>query len=170
TDTVIAQPALGAVEMGLVRLLARLGIEPDMTAGHSYGEYVALCAAGVLPDTALFDLSEKRGRAITESIQGDGGSMAAVPAGADVVVQALDGTPGITIANHNSPRQTVISGASDQVQAALAKLEAAGVAGRRIPVACAFHSPLMQPARDRLAVALASQNFSSPRSAVFSNT
>src|ERR1035438_1471566 len=52
TDTVVAQPALGVVEIGLCRTLERLGVRPDMTAGHSYGEYVALAAAGVISDIA----------------------------------------------------------------------------------------------------------------------
>src|ERR1022692_3507475 len=57
TDTVIAQPALGVVEIGLCHTLERLGVHADMTAGHSYGEYVALAAAGVISDSALFELS-----------------------------------------------------------------------------------------------------------------
>ena len=69
---------------------------------------------------------------------------------------------GITLANHNSPRQTVISGANAAVGAAIKKLEAAGLAARPIPVACAFHSPLMEPARERFAEVLARQTFAKP--------
>ncbi len=169
TDTVVAQPALGAVEAALHSLLARCGVSPDMTAGHSYGEYVALYAAGVVTDEALFDLSETRGRAIRESLTGEAGTMAAVADGPDAVTQALGGLSGIAVANYNSPRQTVISGATDIIQSAVRILGEAGLSARLIPVACAFHSPLMQPARDRLAVALSRQNFSRPRVPVFSN-
>ena len=119
-----------------------------MTAGHSYGEYVALAAAGVISDSALFDLSESRGRAIKDTTHDEAGTMAAVQADADAITKALDGMEGITLANHNSPRQTVISGANAAVRAAIQKLEAAGLAARLIPVACAFHSPLMEPARE----------------------
>jgi acyl transferase domain-containing protein/NAD(P)-dependent dehydrogenase (short-subunit alcohol dehydrogenase family)/acyl carrier protein len=170
TDTVVAQPALGAVEIGLCHALARLGVRPDMTAGHSYGEYVALAAAGVISDSALFDLSESRGRAIKDTTHDEAGAMAAVSADADAITKALDGMEGITLANHNSPRQTVISGANAAVHAAIQKLEAAKLAARLIPVACAFHSPLMQPARERFAEVLARQTFAKPRVAVFSNT
>src|ERR1022692_1367119 len=174
TDTVVAQPALGVVEIGLCHTLERLGVHPDMTAGHSYGEYVALAAAGVISDSALFDLSESRGRALKDTTHDEAGTMAAVSADADAIAKALDGLAdhglGITLANHNSPRRTVISGANAAVGAAIKKLEAAGLAARLIPVACAFHSPLMEPARERFAEVLAKQTFAKPRAAVFSNT
>src|ERR1039457_997557 len=174
TDTVVAQPALGVVEIGLCHTLERLGVHPDMTAGHSYGEYVALAAAGVISERALFDLSESRGRAIKDTTHDEAGTMAAVSADADAIAKALDGLAdhglGITLANHNSPRQTVISGANAAVGAAIKKLETAGLAARLIPVACAFHSPLMEPARERFAEVLAKQTFAKPHVAVFSNT
>jgi acyl transferase domain-containing protein/NAD(P)-dependent dehydrogenase (short-subunit alcohol dehydrogenase family) len=170
TDTVVAQPALGVVEIGLCRTLERLGVHPDMTAGHSYGEYVALAAAGVISDNALFELSESRGRAIKDTTHDEAGTMAAVSADAETIAKALDGMEGITLANHNSPRQTVISGANAAVHAAIQKLESAKLAARLIPVACAFHSPLMEPARERFAEVLARQIFAKPRVAVFSNT
>ena len=170
TDTVVAQPALGVVEIGLSHALARLGVRPDMTAGHSYGEYAALAAAGVISDDALFDLSESRGRSIKDTTHDEAGTMAAVSADADAIAKALDGMEGITLANHNSPRQTVISGSNAAVKAAIPKLEAAGLAAKPIPVACAFHSPLMEPARARFGEVLARQTFQKPAVAVFSNT
>jgi acyl transferase domain-containing protein/NAD(P)-dependent dehydrogenase (short-subunit alcohol dehydrogenase family)/acyl carrier protein len=170
TDTVVAQPALGVVEIGLCHALERLGVRPDMTAGHSYGEYVALAAAGVISDSTLFELSEARGRGIKDTTHEEAGTMAAVSADADAITRALEGVDGITLANHNSPRQTVISGANAAVAAAIKKLEAAKLAARSIPVACAFHSPLMEPARERFAAVLAQQTFAKPTAAVFSNT
>jgi len=170
TDTLVAQPALGVVEIGLCRVLERLGVRPDMTAGHSYGEYVALAAAGVISDKALFDLSESRGRAIKDTTHDEAGTMAAVQADAETITKALAGMEGITLANHNSPSQTVISGAKDAVRAAIQKLEASGLVARLIPVACAFHSPLMEPARARFAEVLARQAFATPSATVFSNT
>ncbi|HSM77053.1 MAG TPA: beta-ketoacyl synthase N-terminal-like domain-containing protein, partial [Bryobacteraceae bacterium] len=169
TDTAVAQPALGAVEAGAYRLLRRLGVAPDMTAGHSYGEYVALFAAGVIDETTLLRLSEARGRVIKQSVGADSGAMAAVSADAGAIRQALGDPSGVVLANLNSPRQTVISGSSDAVKAALKTLEGARLAAKLIPVACAFHSPLMQPARDRLASVLKDQNFQAPEAEVFSN-
>ena len=171
TATAVAQPALGAVEIALTRLLARLGVIPDMTAGHSYGEYTALAAAGVITEDALFELSERRGNAIEESTRGgDAGTMAAVLAEAGQVELALNGASNITIANYNSPKQTIIAGTRQDVAAAIEKLSAQKLAAKAIPVACAFHSPLMAPARERLAAVLDRQTYSSPTAQVFSNT
>ncbi len=170
TDTIVAQPALGVVEIALCRMLERLGVHADMTAGHSYGEYVALAAAGVISEGGLFDLSESRGRAIKDTTREESGTMAAVQADAEAITQALGDMEGITLANHNSPRQTVISGANDAVQSAIQKLGAAGLTARLIPVACAFHSPLMEPARNLFGQVLAKQTFTKPSLAVFSNT
>ena len=170
TDTVVAQPALGAVEIAYHRLLARLGVHPAMTAGHSYAEYVALCAAGVFNEETLLELSAARGRAIQESVSGDMGAMAAVPADAATVAQALEGHPDIVLANYNAPRQTIVAGPTEAVKNALAHLDTAGLKATLLPVSCAFHSPLMQPARDRLAAALANVRYASPAIPVFSNT
>jgi acyl transferase domain-containing protein len=76
TDTRIAQPALGAIEGGLFHLLSSLGVRPDFVAGHSYGEYVALYAAGVLNLEDFMRLSEARGRFIVEGVGDDPGAMA----------------------------------------------------------------------------------------------
>ena len=170
TDTVVAQPALGAVEIGLFRLLANLGVKPDLVAGHSYGEYVALCAAGVFGERALFAVSEARGRAIKDSVADAPGAMAAVSATGEAVAEALDGTPGVWLANFNAPQQTVIAGRREDLEAAIRTLEARGLSTRALPVACAFHTPLMQAARERLAAALSALPCATPRAEVFSNS
>ncbi|MPZ19325.1 MAG: SDR family oxidoreductase [Luteitalea sp.] len=174
TDTHVAQPALAAIEVGAAELLARLGIRPDMTAGHSYGEYVALWAAGVLDESALFEISEIRGRVIKESLGGDAGTMAAVYAAADEVVQALaaqgDAPAEVWLANLNSPRQTVIAGGTAALEEATRRLAGAGLKSQPIPVACAFHSPLMQASQVRLAAALSATAWQRPRIPVYSNS
>jgi acyl transferase domain-containing protein/NAD(P)H-dependent flavin oxidoreductase YrpB (nitropropane dioxygenase family)/NADP-dependent 3-hydroxy acid dehydrogenase YdfG len=170
TDTVVAQPALGAVEIGLVDLLLDLGLEPDMVAGHSYGEYVALAAAGALSPEALFAISEARGRAIKESVGETPGTMAAVLAPAEKVADALREVPNVWLANFNAPKQTIIAGAPADVENAVAMLERASLRAKPIPVACAFHSPLMERARTRLAGELARLDLKAPRIPVFSNT
>jgi acyl transferase domain-containing protein/NAD(P)-dependent dehydrogenase (short-subunit alcohol dehydrogenase family) len=170
TDTHVAQPALGVMESALAKLLRRLGVEPDMAAGHSYGEYTALWAAGVLSDEALMDLSEARGRSIKESVQGDMGAMAAVQGDAQAVAEVLCEFPGVIIANDNSPRQLVIAGASGSVRGAARILSERGLPAKMLPVACAFHSALMLPAQERLAAALMRQAFTAPKVAIFSNT
>src|SRR5262249_21233346 len=110
TRTEIAQPALGAAGLGMFHLLARFGVEPDFLAGHSYGEYVALCAAGGLAEVDLVRLSHLRGRVIVEATAETPGSMAAFDTGADLVEEILAGLDGVTLANSNAPRQTVVSG------------------------------------------------------------
>jgi acyl transferase domain-containing protein/NAD(P)-dependent dehydrogenase (short-subunit alcohol dehydrogenase family)/acyl carrier protein len=170
TDTAVAQPALGAVEMGLTRLLTRLGIRADMTAGHSYGEYVALWAAGVLPDEALMEVSAARGRYIKESVGEAAGTMLAVRGSREVVGEALRGLEGIWLANFNAPQQTIIAGPAGNLEKATARLAEKGLSSRPIPVACAFHTPLMAGAKDRLAERLAGLSFAKPAAEVFSNT
>jgi len=169
TATDVAQPALGAAEAGLLALLGALGLEPDLVAGHSYGEYVALHAAGAMDEATLFALSEARGRAIVDTADGDLGTMAAVHAAEGRTRDALAGLDGVWIANLNAPGQTMISGTRDGIDAALGRLDAAGLTARRVPVACAFHSPLVARARDTLAARLAVATLAAPRLPVVAN-
>jgi acyl transferase domain-containing protein len=170
TRTDRAQPALGAAGMAVCRALRLAGVVPDMAGGHSYGEYVALCAAGVLDEAALARLSEARGRSILDAARADLGTMAAVAEGPERIAALLAGELGVTLANLNGPRQTVLSGARAAIERAMALLEARGVGVRPIPVGCAFHSPLMAPARDLLAAALEKFRFAAPRLPVYANS
>jgi acyl transferase domain-containing protein/NAD(P)H-dependent flavin oxidoreductase YrpB (nitropropane dioxygenase family)/NADP-dependent 3-hydroxy acid dehydrogenase YdfG len=170
TDTRIAQPALGAIEGGLFHLLRSLGVEPDFLAGHSYGEYVALYAAGVLNVVDFTRLSEARGRFIVDGVGEDPGAMAAIECNAATVEECIGDSTGVGIANLNSPSQTIISGERAAVEAAVASLSAQGKRARQIPVACAFHSPLMVPAQKPLAEFLSSLKLSTPQVPIFSNT
>lgn len=172
TDTRVAQPALGIVELGAAAILARAGLAPDHLAGHSYGELVALCVAGAIEETELVRLSEVRGDAILAAAGADPGTMAAVTAAADAVEPHLDGL-GVVVSNRNSPVQTVIAGPNAGIDAAVARLEAAGFEVRRFPVGAAFHSPVVAGARDGLAAALAGFRISAPtapNATVYANT
>jgi acyl transferase domain-containing protein/NAD(P)H-dependent flavin oxidoreductase YrpB (nitropropane dioxygenase family) len=171
-DTRMAQPALGVAGLAAHRLLSRLGIEADMYAGHSYGELVALAAAGVYDARTLRVLSAARAGAILDSAGHDPGSMAAVAATADDVQQVLDdaGFDGrVVVANHNGPRQVVISGASDAVADAVERLAAAGHAAKALPVACAFHSPVIEGAGELFAKELVHHRFAAPERPVWTN-
>ncbi|HEY6361241.1 MAG TPA: SDR family NAD(P)-dependent oxidoreductase [Vicinamibacterales bacterium] len=170
TDTRVAQPALGAVDTGLLKLMAAFGLRPEMVAGHSYGEYVALHAAGVIDETTLATLSEQRGRAIAEAVGESPGSMAAASADPAEVRATIGEHEGVWIANFNAPRQTIIAGVTAAVDAAVGALARAGISARLLPVACAFHTPLMHAARARFDEALASAAFAAPRIPVYSNT
>ena len=169
-NTEVAQPALGASGLGMFRLLEALGIEPDFVAGHSYGEYVALCAAGVISEEDLFRISYERGRLINEAAGEDAGSMVAIDADADEVAKLIEGIEGVWLANLNSPTQTVVSGTAAGLKELLAKLQEKKVRGRQIPVACAFHSELVADAARPLAKVLSDTKFRSPKHTVFSNT
>ena len=170
TDTTVAQPALGMVSLAMAQLLKSLGVEPEMTAGHSYGELVALCVAGSLPESGLLELSEARAVALLEAAGEDTGAMAAVAAGADKVEAALQGVEGVVLANHNAPRQTVLSGPRAAIKNALARLEEQRIVANEIPVACAFHSSVVAGAETRFAATLASAEVEAPRLPVWSNT
>jgi acyl transferase domain-containing protein/NAD(P)H-dependent flavin oxidoreductase YrpB (nitropropane dioxygenase family)/NAD(P)-dependent dehydrogenase (short-subunit alcohol dehydrogenase family)/acyl carrier protein len=169
-QTHIAQPALGASAMALLRLYEALGVKPEMVAGHSYGEYVALCSAGVLSEETLYLLSEARGRAINESSGEEPGTMAAVMEGAARVGEVIQSIESVWVANLNAPRQTVISGTREGIALAVERLTNQGIQARPIPVACAFHTPIIAAAQRRLAGALSATEFAAPRLPVFSNT
>jgi acyl transferase domain-containing protein/NAD(P)-dependent dehydrogenase (short-subunit alcohol dehydrogenase family) len=169
-QTHIAQPALGAADIGMFRLLQCFGIQPSFVAGHSYGEYVALCAAGVFGPDVLFKVSEARGRAILEVAGAESGTMAAVNTDKETVRKLLENLEDVWIANVNSRKQTVISGTSQSVRTAMERMKAQDLTALAMPVSCAFHSPLMAPARERLLSLLRQIQFSPPKLKVFSNT
>ncbi|MEV2210270.1 SDR family NAD(P)-dependent oxidoreductase [Streptomyces sp. NPDC050997] len=173
TDTRVAQPALGITSLAAHALLTAAGVRPDMAAGHSYGELAALCAAGAIGPRTLLELSTERALAILAATgEDDPGTMAAVSArGADVERALREGdAPGsVVLANHNAPEQTVISGPTEAVDTAVRLLRAAGFGAQRIPVACAFHSPLVAGAGERFAGALKDRPVRPPEFPVFAN-
>ncbi|RSM75629.1 polyketide synthase [Amycolatopsis sp. WAC 01375] len=167
-DTRVAQPALGLVESAVCRLLADLGVRPDLLAGHSYGELAALSVAGAFDTPTLVALSRARARSIAEVAGADPGAMAAVKASREELVAALD-HPDVVLANHNAPGQTVLSGPTAAVDEAVRVLRGQGIAAKRIPVACAFHSPLVAGASDVFAADLDNAEIGEPGTPVWSN-
>ncbi len=171
TDTRVAQPALGLAGLAMTDLLGRCGVEPGAAGGHSYGELPALVAAGALDARDLVALSRARGEAILDaSPDDDPGAMAAVRGPVDDVRAALDAWPEVIVANDNAPDQSVISGPTAQVTEAAARLAELGYGTRRLPVACAFHTPRLQVAADALAAHLGDIEVAVPRFPVWSNT
>ena len=173
TATDVAQPALGAVEVAMFRLARSLGIAPDMVAGHSYGEFVALFAGGAIDFEALMTLSAARGRFIVDAARAEGaelGTMAAVQAPREAVEAAIADIDGVLIANHNAPMQSIISGSRAGVATASAQLAKAGFDVAEIPVAAAFHSGLVKPAQRELAALIEATPWKPVRVPVYSNT
>lgn len=169
THTQVAQPAIGAISAGYLQLIRRLGVQADMAAGHSYGEYTALYASGVLSQAALFHLSETRGRVMAAALAGAGGAMAAVMANRETLLDYLAEEPDVVLANHNAPQQSVISGAKAAIGRVVTRLQTAGITVQPLPVAGAFHSPLVESARVDLADAIASVDLELPQIPVYSN-
>jgi acyl transferase domain-containing protein/NAD(P)H-dependent flavin oxidoreductase YrpB (nitropropane dioxygenase family) len=172
SDTRAAQPTLGMCGLAVSHLLGRLGIRPDMSGGHSYGELVALCTAGAFDPATLIDLSADRAAAILAAAGEDPGAMAAVSGTADQIRAVLADSglaDAVVLANYNGPRQVVVSGLTPAVDEALTALRDAGLSARRLPVACAFHSPVIAAASTQFAEVLATRQVASPRRSVWSN-
>ncbi|WP_425543486.1 SDR family oxidoreductase [Streptomyces luteireticuli] len=172
-DTRHAQPALGAVCLAVHDVLKRLGVRAGMAAGHSYGELVALGAAGVLSSEAVLDLSVARAEAIVRAAGDEPGAMAVVAAEPGKAEALLDegGLLGrAVVANHNAPAQSVVSGDAPAVEQVLAAAADAGLSTRRLPVPCAFHSPLVAGAVEEFAASLAGLPVRTPAFPVWSNT
>ena len=143
-----AQPALGAVSLGAFRLLEQFGIAPDATCGHSYGELVALCAAGRMSPSELHGLSSLRGHLMTVG-DGDRGSMLAVSAECDRVQALIQKHElDLVVANHNAPHQVVLSGVTDEIHRAADVLSDEGIRTKKLAVSAAFHSPLVAEAAE----------------------
>lgn len=146
--------------------------KPDMVAGHSLGEFSALTAAGALSFEDGLRLVLQRALAMQEACEMNPSTMAAVlgldDAKVEEICKSINGV--VVPANYNCPGQLVISGAIDAVTEACEAMKAAGAKRALIlPVGGAFHSPLMEPARERLAAAIEATTFNKPVCAVYQN-
>lgn len=174
TQTVNLQPAITAVNLACLAAIQNAGIKPAVCAGHSLGEYSALCAAGVVTIEDCLKLVYKRGELMhREATQHEGTMSAVVGLTIDQVADIVDAAAQygvVAVANHNSAEQIVITGAPDPVMAAG---ELAGKKGARaIPlnVSGAWHSPLIQGAKDEFRAFLGQISFTSPQCDVIHNT
>ena len=179
TLTENAQPAIMANAIATLRVLeteggVRLVEKCNFVAGHSLGEYTALCAAGALPLSVTAALLKLRGRAMQAAVPVGIGAMAAL-LGADIekaeslAAAAADGET-CTVANDNDPSQVVISGHKGAIDRAIALAKDHGIKrGILLPVSAPFHCPLMQPAADDMASALATTTIHAPLVPLFAN-
>jgi acyl transferase domain-containing protein/NADP-dependent 3-hydroxy acid dehydrogenase YdfG len=169
TATDVAQPALAVTELAVLALLRQSGLQVDMTGGHSFGELVALHAAGVYDRGELLRLACARGRAMAETATKPG-AMLSLAADASECAALIDAFgEGVWMANLNAPRETVASGATERIDAFATYLEARGVHHARLQVGAAFHTPLMTGAARAVDVALASAAIEPCRVPVYSN-
>lgn len=169
-QTRVTQPAIFLHSVVACRLLNQM--RPDMVAGHSLGEFSALVIAGVLDMGDALRLVSERALAMQEACELCPGTMAAVLGMADdKVAEICNQIPDcIVAANYNCPGQVVISGSISGVEQACKALKEAGAKrALRLPVGGAFHSPLMQPAAERLEKAIMNTNFYAPICPVYQN-
>ncbi|MGN5373842.1 ACP S-malonyltransferase [Sphingomonas hankookensis] len=174
-----AQPAIMANAIATLRVLEceggiRLSDKADFVAGHSLGEYTALCAAGALDLSTTARLLKLRGQAMQAAVPVGEGAMAAL-LGADLgKAQALAEAAGdgdvCRVANDNDPSQVVISGATAAIDRAVPLAKEMGIKRAVVlPVSAPFHCPMMQPAADAMAAALADVTLSAPVVPLYAN-
>lgn len=167
-ETAYTQPALFAVEYALAQLWQSWGITPNIVMGHSVGEVVAACIAGVFELEDALRLIAQRGR-LMQSLPA-GGTMAAINAPESQVAESVAPyTRSVSIAAVNGPAQTVISGAAANVSAICERFAAAGTRCRPLTVSHAFHSPLVEPILERFERDVAAARLSAPRLRLVSN-
>jgi myxalamid-type polyketide synthase MxaB len=167
-QTRYTQPALFALEYALANLWRSWGVEPEAVLGHSVGEYVAACVAGVFEPEDALKLLEARGR-LMQALPQDG-AMFAIQAAENRVLPHLRGMEDrISIAAVNSPAETVISGERTAAESLAARLSVEGAAARELTVSHAFHSPLMEPMLDEFSKVAASVTYRQPALRLISN-
>ncbi|MBB6107928.1 polyketide-type polyunsaturated fatty acid synthase PfaA [Mucilaginibacter lappiensis] len=170
-DTRMAQPLLGIVDLALANFLKNMGIEPDMVAGHSYGELPALCFAGAFDESELVNLSAKRAQSILDAVvDGDAGAMIAVNATQDELQKIISGLKDVYPVNYNSPLQCVLAGTTPAIHNLMETLKTAKISARKLEVACAFHSPLVARSKELYTEVIAGVNFNDLNLPVWSNT
>jgi malonyl CoA-acyl carrier protein transacylase len=167
-ETAYTQPALFALEYALFQLWKSWGIQPSAVMGHSVGEYVAACVAGVFSLEDGLKLIASRGR-LMQALPQDGEMVAVLASQSQVqaAIQPYDQL--VSIAAHNGSRSFVISGQRSAIQAVCATLEMSGVKTKPLQVSHAFHSPLMEPMLSEFEQLAQEITYSLPKISIISN-
>ncbi len=168
--TEYAQPAIGALAQGQYAVLSSFGLDPDGALGHSFGELTALWAAESLDDGGFRALALRRGRAMAECAGDDAGTMAAVTAAVAAVEALLADHPGLSVCNENAPDQVVVGGPTEAVTAFVEACAQRHIGARTLPVAAAFHTPLVAGAVPVFAAAVDEVGIGEPRFPVYADT
>ncbi|MEZ4319046.1 MAG: SDR family NAD(P)-dependent oxidoreductase [Myxococcota bacterium] len=170
TRTEWAQPAIGAHSLGMLNLARELGLNPKAVGGHSFGEIVALHAAGVLSADDALKIARRRGELMAEAASLPG-AMLAVPRTVEEVRAVLAEVGGdAVVANHNAPTQVVVSGPTAAVEAVEKALIAKGIEPKRLSVATAFHSSVVAGSTKPFAEFLAGVEFGTAGLDVYANS
>ncbi|MFA0960733.1 SDR family NAD(P)-dependent oxidoreductase [Roseivirga sp. BDSF3-8] len=166
-QTRYAQPALFAIEYATASLWMHLGVQPDVLLGHSIGELPAACLAGVFSLEDALTLVAERGRLMHEA-PGDG-VMYSVEMPGNELEALVAHEPMASVAAQNTPVQSVLSGQREAVDKIVSELQAKGIHTKALKVSHAFHSPLMQEAKERFYALLKTIKFTQPAIPVISN-
>ncbi|NEQ50218.1 MAG: acyltransferase domain-containing protein, partial [Leptolyngbya sp. SIO3F4] len=166
-NTAYTQPALFALEYALYKLWQSWGINPSVVMGHSVGEYVAACVAGVFSLEDGLKLIAARGRLMQQLPSG--GGMVSLMASVEKVKTVIADQPDVTIAAINGPQSTVISGPIPALQTMVEQFARAGVKGKFLSVSNAFHSPLMAPMLAEFEQVAKQVSYSPPKLKLISN-
>ncbi|MGL1885334.1 MAG: ACP S-malonyltransferase, partial [Reichenbachiella sp.] len=168
-ETKVTQPAV-FIHSAVAALISD-DFNPDMVAGHSLGEFSALVANKTLAFEDALKLVSQRAIAMQKACDLSAGGMAAILGLEDAKVEEIcEGIEGVIPANYNCPGQLVISGSKEGIEKACESFKEAGAKrALLLPVGGAFHSYLMEPAREELAAAIESTNFSTPVCPVYQN-
>jgi len=169
TDTNHAQPLLGIVDLAIAQYLRFLGITPDMTAGHSYGELPALCFSGVISPDDLVALSEARAKAVCEAIGEDKGKIIAAIISEEEIKPLLEEEKEVWIVTYNSKKQIIFAGTTQGIHSFMKKAAEKNIFCREINADYAFHSPLLNSAKNIFGFTLNNYIFKSPQIPVWSN-
>jgi len=165
-----AQPSIAAMSLSHLALLELLGIEAEMAGGHSFGEIMALHYAGAFDRETALTIAAARGREMANAAQTTEGAMLAVQCPVSRIAALVkDIGNGLVIANDNGPSQVVLSGPVTAVQQAEQRCSAEGIKARRLPVATAFHSEIVEPAVAPFRTTLDSLKLKRPGLPVFAN-
>ena len=170
-ETRVTQPAIFLHSTILSEVMSNR-FQPEMVSGHSLGEFSALVASGVLSFNDGLSLVKERAMAMQSACDQFPGTMAAILGLEDKVVESVckDTTGVVIAANYNCPGQIVISGSRKAIDNACISLKEAGAKRALVlPVGGAFHSPLMEPAKERLASVIENTIFEQPKCAVYQN-
>ncbi|AOY84552.2 non-ribosomal peptide synthetase [Moorena producens JHB] len=167
-QTAYTQPALFAIEYALFQLWKSWGIEPDVVMGHSVGEYVAACVAGVFSLEDGLKLIAERGR-LMQALPQDGEMVSLLASLEDAIAAIKPYEKDVSIAAINGPESIVISGKREAINAVITTLEADGIKTKKLTVSHAFHSPLMEPMLEEFEQVARQISFSSPQIKLISN-
>ena len=169
TEMQHAQPAIAAVALAQLALLERLGIDPDMAGGHSFGEMMALHVARSFDAESVLSVAAARGRLMAEAAKSTPGAMMAVQTDSETIAPIVAKVANVVLANDNGPSQVVLSGPVDAIKAAEALCIEKGLKARRLPVATAFHSSIVHAAVEPFAAELKALRPRKPKLPVYAN-